>query len=346
LFVPYILDNHKNPDNSVKAKIIVQRKNQSDNWEDYNSLKLTDMNPEQWFNVDISSKELDTIISYCIELRKHFAEEGKGDLFNSQRVMILTDGDKSDEVNDFIKILSEKQEVKEIVAQILKDELDILSVIQFLALDENNKAFIKQMTINDANQMFNNLKTKILNVQYMTENLGECNEHFWQKFFTSNPNILSTVFPSVYQIICEQPFLGGKDISNKGGKVSDYIFEFGTRNSCIFEIKTPCTPLLSNSVYRDSFPPSKDLSGSILQVRKQKDKFLKSYNNLKVESQEKGIKFDAYDPKCYLIIGDASTLEPHKQSDFELFRNGISDVEIITFDELIKKMKMLSKISG
>lgn len=344
LFIPYVLDNHKDPEKSVKAKIIVQKKNQSDKWEDYNSLKLTDMNPEQWFNVDLSSSELDTIINYCLELRKHYAEEGKGELFNSQRVMILTDGEKSEDVDEFIKILKEKQEVKEIVAQIMKDELDIYSVVQFLSLDENNKDFIKEISINDANKMFDNLKTKILNVKYMNDNISNCDETFWQKYFTSNPNILSTIFPSVYQIICEQPFLGGKAIDNKGGKISDYIYEFGTRNSCIIEIKTPCTPLLSNSSYRDSFPPSNELSGSILQIRKQKDKLLKSYNNLKVESLEKGIEFDAYDPKCYLIIGNISELDNVKQSDFELYRSGIKDVEIITFDELIRKMKILSQI--
>lgn len=341
LFVPFVVDNLKEPENSVKAKIIVQRKNQSDNWEDYNSLKLKDLKPNQWFNVDISSSELDTIISYCLELRKHYADEGKLELFNSKRVMILSDGDNSEDVDEFINILKEKREVKEIVAQIMKDELDVYSVAQFLSLDENNQEFIKEISINDANAMFNSLKNKILNVNYMKESLGKSDERFWQEYFQNHPNILSAVFPSVYQVICEQPYLGGKSIDNSGGKISDYLYEFGSKNSCIIEIKTPVTPLVG-AEYRKSFPPSHELTGAVLQLRKQKDKFNKTYNNLKVEGMEKGINFETYDPKCYLIIGNSDFLNDYQIRDFELFRNEMKDIEIITFSELIRKMELLT----
>lgn len=343
LFIPYLVDNSKDQNNSVKAKIIVQKKSAQEKWEDLNTLTLKQMQPDQWFNIDISSSELDTILNYCLELKKHYKEEGKRELFNSKRVMILAEGEKSQDAEDLINIMKEKPEVKEVVAQILSKNIDPYVLTEYISIEENKSKFLEKLSFEQANDIYTRLRQKITNVKIMKENINNSSEKFWQDFFTKNPNMLFSIIPSIFQIVCEQPYLGGKAIDNSGGKVSDYLYKFGTRNSCLIEIKTPVTDLVSNS-YRDSYyPPSTELTGAIIQIRKQKDKFMKDYNTLKTESQEKGIHFDAYDPKCYVIIGNSDKLTPEQRADFELFRNSLKDIEVITFTELIQKLELLSQ---
>lgn len=58
-------------------------------------------------------------------------------------------------------------------------------------------------------------------------------------------------------------------------------------------------------------------------------------------SGKSNIHFKAYDPKSYLIIGNINELEEEKIESFELFRNSLKDIEIITFDELINKLELI-----
>ena len=58
---------------------------------------------------------------------------------------------------------------------------------------------------------------------------------------------------------------------------------------------------------------------------------------------KKGIDFSVYDPKSYIIIGNTSDLTPFQLESFELFRNSLKDIEIITFNELIDKLRMFQK---
>ena len=58
--------------------------------------------------------------------------------------------------------------------------------------------------------------------------------------------------------------------------------------------------------------------------------------------QKQGIKFDAYDPKTYLIIGNSADLDEDKIESFELFRNSLKDIEIITFNEIVEKLTLIS----
>lgn len=73
---------------------------------------------------------------------------------------------------------------------------------------------------------------------------------------------------------------------------------------------------------------------------------MKDYNAIWRESHENGIKFKAFAPKCYLIIGNTSDLNAKQLESFNLFRNELRIVEIITYDELLSKMEILYKALG
>ena len=119
------------------------------------------------------------------------------------------------------------------------------------------------------------------------------------------------------------------------------MYKCGTRNISIIEIKKPTTKLIEDKYRNNVYSPSNELSSAIVQLRKQKDSLLKSYYEKKTNSEKQGIIFDAYDPKSYLIIGNSCLLKENEIESFELFRNSLKDIEIITFNEIIEKLNLI-----
>lgn len=52
-------------------------------------------------------------------------------------------------------------------------------------------------------KLYNSLKLKFINPDYLRNNFCVDKEKYWQKLFTENPNILFSIIPSVGQIICK-----------------------------------------------------------------------------------------------------------------------------------------------
>ena len=135
--------------------------------------------------------------------------------------------------------------------------------------------------------------------------------------------------------------MGGKAVTNSGGTISDFMYKCGERNISIIEIKKPTTKLMEGKYRNEVYSPSIELSSAIVQLRKQKDTLLKEYYEKKYNSEKQGVKFDAYDPKTYLIIGNSANLLENEIDSFELYRNGLKDIEIITFNEIIDKLNLI-----
>ena len=56
---------------------------------------------------------------------------------------------------------------------------------------------------------------------------------------------------------------------------------------------------------------------------------------------ENGFDFTAVLPKSYLIIGNTESLTTPQKKSFNLFRNELRNIEILTFDEIYNKLKMV-----
>ena len=70
-----------------------------------------------------------------------------------------------------------------------------------------------------------------------------------------------------------------------------------------------------------------------------KDTFLRKYGNLRVETPE---PFRLVDPRCLVVIGNTGELDTEgKRESFEHFRRALRGTEIITFDELFRKVEVL-----
>lgn len=174
------------------------------------------------------------------------------------------------------------------------------------------------------------------------EMLGEkLAEGRWQDFFHENPFILNMAFGYPVIKVRDQASVGGRKLSGDGEKITDFLVKNSlTNNTAIFEIKTPQTAILNKTPFRDGvFTPSADLSGSINQALDQKYQFQKQIAQIKDNTRLYDI--ESYAVHCCLVIGRAPDGDDRKKS-FELFRRNSKDVEIVTFDELLEKLRQLS----
>ena len=163
----------------------------------------------------------------------------------------------------------------------------------------------------------------------------------WQDFFNENPFILNMAFGYPVIKVRDQASVGGRKLSCDGEKITDFLVKNSrTNNTAIFEIKTPQTPILNKTPFRDGvYTPSADLSGSINQALDQKYQFQKQIAQIKDNSRLYDI--ESYAVHCCLVIGKTPEGDDRKKS-FELFRRNSKDVEIVTFDELLENLKQLS----
>lgn len=162
----------------------------------------------------------------------------------------------------------------------------------------------------------------------------------WQKIFNENPFILNLAFGYPVIKIRDQAHVGGRKLSGSGETITDFLVKNRiSNNAALLEIKTPGTPLLKRKAYRENlYTPSSDLSGAVSQMLDQKNKFQKEVAALKENSRIPDL--ESYAVHGVLVIG-TTPQDVEQQKSFELFRGNSKDITIITFDELLTKLKLL-----
>lgn len=165
-------------------------------------------------------------------------------------------------------------------------------------------------------------------------------EAAWQAFFTDNPFILRLAFGPPIMVIAGQVAVGGRKLSGKGDKVTDFVVKAAASgNLSLVEIKTPAAPLLEGRPYRgELYAPSRELSGAVNQVLDQRYQLQRSISGLKDASGVWDI--ESYAIQGLVIAGRIPEERPQLKS-LELFRNGLKSITVLTFDELIIKLEYL-----
>ena len=173
--------------------------------------------------------------------------------------------------------------------------------------------------------------------EMMTKSLSESR---WQDLLNDNSFILNLAFGYPVFKIQDQAHVGGQTIRGAGATITDFLVKNGISNNvALFEIKTPQSPLLAKTEYRNGlFSPSQELVGAVSQILDQKYELQKSIAMIKENTR-------IYDLETFavhgiLIIGKMPT-EINQTKSFELFRGNSKDVSVFTFDELLSKLKLL-----
>lgn len=214
---------------------------------------------------------------------------------------------------------------------------DIDSILTLLSLAPSTNISVTENFIQTKDRINVAYLDEVINKFYSLLKVKSDNEKDWQAFFEKHGWILANLFP--FQVILRgrEAYVGGKTIENKEGRVVDFLYQNGFKdNYALLEIKTHNKSLMKSTPYRkpDTYASHDDLSGAISQCLDQKNIFL----------TDMGRKYKVLDPKAILVIGQKSKLTENQSNCFELIRSNQKNVDIVTFDELIEKIKGLKDV--
>ena len=165
----------------------------------------------------------------------------------------------------------------------------------------------------------------------------------WQEFLKENAFILSLAFAYPVFLVQDQAYVGGATLRGVGEKFADFLTAQRYRaNLALIEIKRPSSPLLSAVPYRESlFCAHKELSGAMAQVLDQRYRLHLSFTQKIYESDLRDVH--PYAIQCIVIAGKTPEGKAEKKS-LELLRNASKDVTVLTFDELLDKLKEIQRV--
>jgi len=166
-------------------------------------------------------------------------------------------------------------------------------------------------------------------------------EGVYQVFFEENPLLLTLFAGSPYVQFNNQAYVGGKSFDNLNGQYPDFLYKHRiTNNTFIVEIKTPQTLLLEKKMYRKTgvYATSSELTGAISQVLTQKYQLETDIATLIKNADDREV--EAYNVQGLIIVGKISSLEDKAMKrSFELNRNNLKNLRIMTYDECLEQLK-------
>lgn len=180
-------------------------------------------------------------------------------------------------------------------------------------------------------------------IEIINADLGKGkSEAHWQKQFTLNPFILDMAFGAPMVMIQGQAHVGGKLLDGSGEKIADFLMTNRmTDSAALVEIKTPQTKLLGNREYRGGiYGPYSDLTATVTQNLDQIAKFSEDIHAIRSKNERNDLR--SYGIKGVIVAGMMP--EAPKNRSFELYRSSLHGVSILTFDELLEKLKSLRQL--
>lgn len=169
------------------------------------------------------------------------------------------------------------------------------------------------------------------------------NETHWQNFFEQNVFILTMIFARPVRLLLTQFHAKGSSLDGTGAQIGDFLFAEHGQALALVEIKKPTSQLMLSSSYRNSevYGPAAELSGAVTQVLYQQSVMQSHWLVHQTRPELKDSRPDAI--RCVVISGTAPKEEAQRRS-FEVFRNAYKNVEVVTFDELLAKLKLLLEL--
>ena len=336
VFRPLLVDNEMLPEASVKGQFIFEKKGRNDEWVPTEAISLARLKVGEGVRLELKSAE-------TLKLHKELSD--LYDLYSQH-------GTKSGH-STFAKLDSPLARLAVVPVDKLNEILaadtelggDLLSELLAWATSEGDPAELVSRLLELAPDSLRRLNTSA-NLQRLKSSIAEWTKHkdstdedLWQKLLSENVHVLEQVFSWPVNVIAEKAYVGGKGIDNRGGGLVDYLVTNQlTNNVSLIEIKTPGTKLLRKEYRTGIFNISDDLSGGVMQVLNYKQTLLHHYQSL--GSAE---LFESFDPKCVVVIGHSrqELQSKDKIKSFELYRNQLNGVVVITFDELVEKTNRL-----
>lgn len=330
VFRASIIDNPNDPNSNVRGLIIHQRKNPSGLWEDTKSINLTTLKGGEGVKFELRSSQVKDLYN-AIDKSRRIANGG---IEIGKKEFIILDNEQIEEIvsipdnqKELIKELIKQNLSEEIWMELIDQEPDIASKLAFSRIQSN--------------------RIKVLN-QFQEGLNKNHDENYWQKFFEENTWIFG--YGLNYQflnLLQSQPHLGGTQVNRKGAQKGDYLMNTSakTKFTVLVEIKKDNTELLDlTKRYRNgAYQVNSEVVGGVSQLQVNcKTWEIEGSNQIANFEEFSKSSIFTHQPKGILVVGNTNQLDSYeKRNSFELFRQNLSNPEIITFDELYERAKYI-----
>ncbi len=338
LFQPILVDNKKDPANCLSGTLIYEKRRKSN---DYPTEKISPckIKAGEIMELKLDTESIMNLFQAISLLYEIYFQDGIP--YGSASYKRIDSSFRA-----FLDIIQNDPSAARMIGNKDNFELvkELLQLITRVESRESLKNALQNLQRENIEQISQTVTIERLNraISLIEDNISNAQEEYWQSaVFKENQWILSQLFSSPCTIFQDKAYVGGKCIDNSNGNVCDFLYQNEiTNNVVLIEIKTPKTPIIHDS-YRHTFSFSYDMSGAVNQVINYRDSLMKEYSSL-VTSGSKD--FVAFSPRCVVIIGTLSSLTPAQIAAFENYRHSLNNIEIVTFDEILHRLKDLRGI--
>jgi len=179
-------------------------------------------------------------------------------------------------------------------------------------------------------------------------------ERVWQLLFEANPWMLGATLSSQLMTSWSdeklEQVVDGFDVTGPGKRTDALMRTAGRVRSMMFvEIKTHRTKLLASEYRSGCWPPSTDLAGGVAQLQGTVHRAVEEIGSRLASRDGDGSEIPGdvtylVRPRSVLVVGELSELQgalggdhPDKIRSFELYRRGLQEPDVVTFDELLAR---------
>jgi hypothetical protein len=321
----------------VRGHVIRQKRGDDGVWADTNEVNFNQLPPDCGVQIELdttATNRLFTKLTSLYEVQNRGIVHGDHDYVVAEKdeVIVVNDQNKA----AIIQALLDQQLTEEFWEALSATDPDLAS-----RLAAGRIQYDRQQTIAKFEEA-------------LTEHSHD--ESYWQTFFELHPWILQTVFSSTVYFLGGEVYVGGKGPIGRqgaGGVATDFLFsDDSTKSFAVVEIKTPATRLVGPQ-YRGSphsghsnetYSMHGDLTGGIVQTRNQISVAIEDFET--VLGRGFGHKLNRVHPKGVLVLGRIDGLTPKELESFNHFRHGLYSLTVITYDELLKRLRLLFGLSG
>ncbi len=340
VFRPMFVQNDEERSAGVKGTFVYQRKSKSQKWEDVAPASLGSLKTGEEYRLELHSAELLTLFN---EL---------GGLYELHRNTGIPRGQtKYVKAKGTVAALSNMsdEELRAVVAG--AESLGASAVARLIRWASNAGNFallfdrLESLEPDSLRNLNAALGVAVLKraLKAWSESRENSNEEFWQALLASQAFVLEQIFSLPIVVIQEKAYVGGKTIANAGGHIADFLVKNAVTNAVgLIEIKTPKTRLLGSAYRSGVYNISPDLAGAIQQVLVYRQSLIDERNRL----LEMHPNVESFNPRCVVLIGHAGKElnDKPKRKAFELFRQQLTDIEVITYDEMFERTRRLVRI--
>lgn len=348
-FEPQIVDNQKEPSNTVRGTLVYEKKGKNEDFYpsergEENASKL-DVKTGDYLKLSLSTSETRELYTALGKLYRQSEDMGGIPSWNTSYV----------EVNSASLALLNLLRTDASAARMLQEETNFELVKELLKLLTQGKSHedlarvLSNLEVDNLQQLSAGLNLELFEraIEDIETNFSDTREEYWQaQILEKYPWIIEQLFSSPCCLFGAKVYLGGKSLDNHGGNEADFIYRNEmTSNVAIIEIKKPSSKLLGAPYRGRSYSLSAELSGAVNQVLSYKHSLTAELHDLQANTEK---SFEAFSPRCIVIMGCTKeltkadgTLDKDKAGSFENFRSNINGVTIITYDELLEKIKRL-----